>query len=99
MWRFRAFHHHVLTHTGHAPQGDFNWAAGIESFRSPILVVAGTCGDAGAEFQRTDNLGALPQARLGVVPGAGHLTLFLDHAAETLTLLRGYLAAYREPAG
>lgn len=94
MWRFGALHHHVLTHTSRAPGGDFNWAEGIKQFDAELLIVAGTCGAADADFQRAYNLEALPHAHLTVISGAGHLTLFLDHAEETIQALRSYLAAY-----
>jgi proline iminopeptidase len=96
MWRFGAFHHHVLTHTSHAPGPDFAWTAGIERFAPEVLVVAGTCGALRAEVQRRHTTPALPRARLVEVPGAGHISLFTDHADELLAVLRGYLAAYGE---
>lgn len=92
MWRFGSLHHHVLTHTSHAPGDDFNWADSIEQFDAELLVIAGTCGAADADFQQTYNLEALPRAHLTVISGAGHLTLFLDHADATLQALRSYLA-------
>lgn len=94
MWRFGAFHHHVLTHTNQAPDDDFNWAEDIVNFQPEVLVVAGTCGAAGANFQQTYNLEALPRARFTIISGAGHLTLFLDYAEETLAALRAYLIEY-----
>ncbi len=94
-WRFGAFHHHVLTHTANAAGGGFNWAAGIQGFAPEVLLVAGTCGAAGEPFQRAYNLVELSRVRLTVIPGAGHISLFTDYAAQTLAALRGYLAAYQ----
>lgn len=96
MWRFGAFHHHVLTHTSHAVGRDFAWTAGIERFAPEVLVVAGTCGALRAEVQRRYTMPALPRARLVEVPGAGHISLFTDHAAALLSVLRANLGAYRE---
>ena len=55
------------------------------------LVVAGTCGDLGAPFQRTYNLPSLPGAELAAIDGAGHITLFLEHADETVATIRAFL--------
>jgi len=95
MWRFGAFHHHVLTHTDHAPGRDFAWTAGIERFAPEVLVVAGTCGALRAEVQRRYAMPALPHARLVEIPGAGHISIFLDHADALLAVLRAHLDAYQ----
>ena len=95
MWRFGAFHHHVLTHTDHAPGRHFAWTAGIERFAPEVLVVAGTCGALRAAVQRRYTMPALPHARLVEVPDAGHLSIFQDHADALLAVLRTHLDAYR----
>jgi len=95
MWRFGAYHYHLVTHGRHAPPRDFRWTDGIDAVRAEILVLAGSCGEAGEQLQRDFNLPALPEARLEVVPGAGHISLFTSHAAATLAALRAYLAEYR----
>jgi len=92
MWRFGALHHHALTHSRHAPGASFDFAAGIDAFRGGILVVAGTCGAGGAEYQRAHNMAALPGARLATVAGAGHVSLFVEYAGQTVDAIRGFLA-------
>lgn len=91
MWRFGAFQYHTITHGRQAPPADFDWTEGLEELGSEILVVAGTCGAASADFQVTYNLESLPEARLIAVPGAGHLSLFTSHVEETLAALRAHL--------
>lgn len=93
MWRFGALHHHALTHSRNAPDAAFDFAAGISAFRGGVLVVVGTCGANGADFQRRHNLASLPGARLVTVVGAGHLTLFLEYAGQTVDAIRGFLMA------
>jgi pimeloyl-ACP methyl ester carboxylesterase len=92
MWRFGAFQYHTITHGSQAPPAGFDWTEGIEAFDAEILVVAGTCGAASADFQAAYNLPSLPGARLITVPGAGHLTLFTTHAQDLLAALRANLA-------
>ena len=94
MWRFGAFHHHVLTHGAAAPTGDFSWADGIDAYRGPLVLLAGSCGDAGASFQRAYNLPAIPRADVRVIEGAGHISLFIDYANATVDVLRTVLPAY-----
>jgi proline iminopeptidase len=94
MWRFGAFHYHVVTHGSQAPAQSFNWADGIDGIEADTHVLAGSCGAAGAEFQRHHNLDALPDVPLTIVPGAGHISLFTSHAEETLSALRSILAEY-----
>ena len=96
MWRFGAFHHHVLTHTDHAPGRHFAWTVGIERFAPEVLVVAGRCGALRAEVQRRYTMPALPRARLVEIPGAGHVSIFLDYADALLAALRAHLGAYHE---
>jgi proline iminopeptidase len=92
MWRFGALHHHALTHSRHAPGASFDFAAGMDAFRGGILVVAGTCGAGRAEYQRAHNMAALPGARLATVAGAGHVSLFVEYAGQTVDAIRGFLA-------
>lgn len=99
MWRFGAFHHHVLTHGSGAVSGSFSWATGIEAYTGPFAVVAGSCGDAGAAFQQAYNRPAIPRAAFEVIEGAGHLSLFQEYADSTLAVLRRALPAYRAGNG
>jgi hypothetical protein len=98
MWRFGVFNHHVLTHTSHAAGRHFPWTAGMERFAPEVLVVAGTCGALRAEVQRRYTMPALPRARLVEIPGAGHLSLFVEYADALLAVLREHLDAYRRVA-
>lgn len=99
MWRFGAFNHHVLTHGAGAVSGSFSWATGIEAYTGPFVVVAGSCGDAGAAFQQAYNLPAIPRATLELIEGAGHLSLFQEFADSTLAVLRRLLPAYSSGTG
>ncbi len=96
-WRFGAFHHHVLTHTEQAPGKNFTW--GIEEltrFNSEILLVAGSCGAAGAGFQTNYNLPHLPGTRMEEIDGAGHMSLFTDFSNELIEVIHNYLIEYQE---
>lgn len=91
-WRFGALHHHALTHSRNAPNTSFDFAAGLAAFRGGVLVVAGTCGAGRADYQRAHNLASLPGARLVTVAGAGHISLFVDYAGQTVAAIRAFLA-------
>jgi proline iminopeptidase len=95
MWRFGSYHYHVLTHGRQAPGRSFDWTEGVEEVPADLVVVAGTCGAAGAAFQEAYNMPALQGAQLAVVTGAGHITLFTTHAEALLDALRVHLAAFR----
>ncbi len=95
IWRFGAFALHVLSDRVREAGDAFDWSRGIERLPATVLVVAGTCGAAGAAFQKTYNTPLLPAYRLVEIPGAGHITLFYEHATETLAAIRSELAAYR----
>ena len=95
MWRFGALHHHVVAFADRRVGDAFVWTVGFERFAPRVQLIAGSCGDAGADFQRAYNLPSLSNARLDVVEGAGHMTLFSDYAAQTLAALKTYLNAYR----
>ncbi len=95
IWRYGAFALHVLTSRVRDAGDAFDWSAGAGAIPSTVLVVAGSCGAAGAGFQTSYNMPRLPAYRLVVVPGAGHITLFYEHAPETIAALRSELAAYR----
>lgn len=95
LWRFGGYAHHVLTFGPHEQEPDLVWAPGAMPFRTPLLVVAGTCGAASADFQRTYNLPGLPGATFEVVEGAGHVTLFTEYAPELLAVLRRNLESTR----
>jgi pimeloyl-ACP methyl ester carboxylesterase len=87
IWRFGAYEFGVVVGEEHG----LDYAAGIGAYTSRILVVAGTCGELGADFQREFNLPALPSPDFESIEGAGHLTLFLEHAAQTVEAIRSYL--------
>jgi proline iminopeptidase len=95
LWRWGAYALHVLNARVRDADDGLDWSDGIAAFPSEVLVIAGSCGDAGAEFQRRYNLPLLPSRRLVEISGAGHLTLFTDHAPALLDALRAFLGAYR----
>lgn len=95
LWRFGAFQYYVLTQTAAGGGNDESWLAQLPSFTGPVLVVAGTCGAAGTDFQQRYTVPTLPGAQLETIPGAGHITLFLDYSGQTLQRIRTTLLAYR----
>lgn len=95
MWRFGAYQYHIVLQRLCDRSDHLQWADGIDAFDGEVLVIAGTCGAASADFQEEHNLEALPGSELVTVPGAGHLSLFTSHASETLGVLRDHLSAYR----
>ncbi|MBO0938625.1 alpha/beta hydrolase [Fibrella sp. HMF5335] len=94
LWRFGAYQYYVLTQTS-AGAGDDDWLAQLPQFTGPVLILAGTCGAARTDFQRLYNLPVLPGATLDTIPGAGHITLFLNYSGQTLQRLRTALLAYQ----
>jgi hypothetical protein len=87
IWRFGAYAFEMVRRE---EQG-IDYARGIEAFVPRVLLIAGTCGDLQASFQEAYNLPAIPSGELVSIEGAGHFTLFLEHAAETLAAVRAYL--------
>ncbi|HEU4578965.1 MAG TPA: alpha/beta hydrolase [Polyangiaceae bacterium] len=87
-WRFGAYAFEVVQRE----EGSTDYARGIEAFAPRVLLIAGTCGDLQTSFQQAYNLPALPRADLVRIEGAGHFTLFLDYAPQTLAAIRAYLA-------
>ncbi len=91
MWRFGAYHYYIVQkNTYHLPK-NYNWAKGIENFKGPINIIAGTCGTLSASFQQETNLKTLPNATLTSIEGAGHISLFTDYANETVSAVRNAL--------
>lgn len=69
---------------------------GAEAYPGEVLLIASECNELiGVERQRA-HVALFRDARLEVVAGAGHL-MFTDRPAESLALLRGYLASQRPP--
>jgi proline iminopeptidase len=91
LWRFGAYHYYIVLNNARRLPKKYNWASGIENFAGKISMIAGTCGAASENFQRTYNLPELPQADITVVPGAGHLSLFTNYAAQTIQAVRNKL--------
>ena len=88
IWRFGAYALEVVPQT---ERGDFDHRAGIERFAGSTLVVAGSCGELGAAFQREYQLPLLPNAQLVSVEAAGHISLFIDHASQTVAAITDFL--------
>jgi pimeloyl-ACP methyl ester carboxylesterase len=87
-WRFGAYAFEMVQRE----EGSVDYAGGIEAFTPRVLLIAGTCGDLQSSFQESYNLPALPTAELVRIDGAGHFTLFLQYAEQTLAAIRSYLA-------
>lgn len=67
-----------------------NFHRGIEAFHGPALFLAGACNRViGAEHQKR-HLGLFADARLEVVPGAGHF-MFNDQPEQSVAIVRAFL--------
>ena len=64
---------------------------GVEAFRGPTLFLAGACNRVTGEAHQRRMLGHFVQARLEVVPDAGHF-MFNDQPEASLALVRAFLA-------
>lgn len=90
-WRFGAYHYYIVQkNMWHQPK-DYNWAAGIENFKGKINIVCGSCGALGEAFQIKANLPLFPGINLHVIPNAGHLSLFTEHALQTVDTIKSLL--------
>jgi len=87
IWRFGAYSLLAVTDQ----ENGFDYRTGIEAYMGRTLLLAGTCGDLGSPFQTAFNLASLPHAETATVDGAGHITLFLEHAAATVAAIRSFL--------
>lgn len=87
LWRFGAYSELAVT----AQEDGFDYRAGIDAYRGGTLLVAGTCGNLGRDFQSAFNLPSLPDAETATIDGAGHITLFLEHAAATVAAIGRFL--------
>lgn len=87
LWRFGAYSELAVTEQ----ENGFDYHAGIEAYGAGTLLLAGSCGDLGDEFQRAFNLPSLPNAETSTIDGAGHITLFLENAAATVAVIRSFL--------
>jgi proline iminopeptidase len=88
MWRFGAYHYHILTKNDRQLPHDYNWAKGIENFSGRITVITGTCGSNAETYQRENNMADLPGASLQVINGAGHISLFVEYAQPLVRQVR-----------
>lgn len=88
MWRFGTYHYYILQQKSYRMDTDFNWALGIDQYKGPITIIAGSCGALGEPFQQKTNMLTLPQADFKVINGAGHITLFTDYSEETIADIR-----------
>jgi len=87
VWRFGAYSELAVTRE----ENGFDYRTGIEDYHAGTLLIAGSCGNLGRDFQNAFNLPSLPNAELASIDGAGHITLFLEYAAATLAAVRGFL--------
>jgi proline iminopeptidase len=92
MWRFGAYHYYMVQKNSYHLPGNYNWAKGIENFKGPVSIIAGTCGALSENFQKETNLKTLPYAGFTAIAGAGHITLFTDFATQTIAAVRKNLA-------
>jgi proline iminopeptidase len=88
MWRFGAYHYHIVTKNDRQLPNDYSWAKGIENFSGHITVIAGTCGANAEAYQRENNMADLHDASLRVISGAGHISLFLEYAQQLVEHVR-----------
>jgi proline iminopeptidase len=86
-WRFGAYAMDVLTRD----LGDIDWTQGLAEAPVRALLVAGACGELGADFQQVHNLPALPGARFEVIEQAGHVSMLQQRAADTLQAIASFL--------
>lgn len=91
IWRFGAYAFEMVQRA----ESGIEYARDIADFKGPVTLVAGSCGDLSAEFQRAYNQPLLRRSQLQEIDGAGHIDLFLSHSAETVARVRDALA---EPA-
>jgi proline iminopeptidase len=87
IWRFGAYALLKVAEQEH----EFDYREGIRAYTGGTLVLAGTCGDLGASFQRDFNAPSIPGAEMTTIDGAGHLSLFLDYADPTVGAVRDFL--------
>jgi hypothetical protein len=74
---------------------DFDFAKGLDAFPRTVLLLGGTCGALGYEFQLRDQAPLFASAIVRKVEGAGH-RMFVERFDAVVTELKGYL---REFAG
>ncbi len=91
MWRFGAYHYYIVQKNSYYLPKNYNWAKGIDKFKRPITIIAGSCGALSATFQQETNLKTLPTATLTTIKGAGHISLFTDYANETIDAVKNAL--------
>lgn len=87
IWRFGAYAFEIVQRA----ESDVEYARDIDRFEGPVTLVAGSCGDLSAGFQRTYNQPLLRGSQLQEISGAGHIDLFLSHAGETVARVRAAL--------
>lgn len=90
IWRFGAYAFEMLPRA----QGDLDYSRGFDASAAPVLLLAGSCGELGASYQRDFNLPVLPGADFVSIEGAGHISLFLGFAPQTVAAIRGFLDAH-----
>lgn len=88
MWRFGAYHYYIVQKNTYRLPKNYNWAAGIEDFKGPVSIIAGTCGALSENFQKKTNLIAIPGADFQAIPGANHISLFTSYADKTVAVVR-----------
>lgn len=94
IWRFGAYSLGVVPPKVDELGDRFSFADGIGDFPEEILLIAGTCGAAGAAQQRQYNLGEFERVRFETIERAGHISLFTRYSTPLLSLIRSYLDEY-----
>ena len=79
----------MMKDPAHARRLDFR--QGVEAFRGRTLFLAGACNEVIGEAQQRRLMGHFAQARLEVLPGAGH-DMFNDQPEASLAIVRDFLA-------
>jgi proline iminopeptidase len=76
-----------------APEFEFDFARGLDTFSRRVLLVAGSCSALGPEFQRRYHLPLFADAELVTIQNAGH-RLFVERFDDVLSALEDYLDEY-----
>jgi proline iminopeptidase len=95
MWRFGAYHYHILTTRESARINAIDWQTKMKNYPGEGLIIAGTCGAASADLQTRYNLDVLPASRLEIIEGTNHYSLFTQYPEALVQVLKNNLNAYQ----
>lgn len=96
-WRFGALVKKVIYLDEIGDRG-YDFATDLSDVTIPVLVIAGEGQDLSADLQR-EQLALFPDARLAVVPGAGHTDIVWARVDESLVHIFAYLDALDTDGG